>query len=315
MEPITHIAVLVFTVVVILGVGAFVVIDMFGRVDYLKDKAPWLKKALERREALGVLLVVAIFLVIGDGYELTNKEVPAVPAAPTVEIKAPRAPDISKCEIVRALAPGVEKTPPQTQTNVPERVCPPPTVVYQSAPGSPPPTQLERLTQANKNLPKGDRDRLADALFDFAKTVDEGNGLFAKANSEGTQLTHGWRDDGSIAKSLDTHRIKLREIESAGKEFYKSLERVQEKWKYFPNQRDYVWGDNPYNLGPNSVINAAQSYISYIDRWDTIQNKDQQQVLSLFGNEQEEYERFLKIFGAWISGCQKRIDEMRKSIE
>ena len=311
MEIITHIAVLVFAVIVIVGVGAFVVIDVFGRVDYLKDKAPWLEKALERRGALGVLLVAAIFLVIGDGYELINKEVPAVPAAPTIEIKGPRAPDISKCEIVRVVEAGTQKLGPQM--NAPEKVCPPPTVVYQPAPGSPPLSQLDKLILANKNLAKGDRDRLADILFDFSKTLDQASALGRKAFNEGSELNKAW-SEGTIVKSLDAHKTKLRNIDSEAKDFYKTLQQAHERGKYFQDQTSYVFGDNPYNLGPGALENAAESYVVFIERWATIQNKDQP-IMLLFAGQQEEYSRYANTFNIWWQGCQTRLDQMRKSLQ
>ena len=92
MKVIVHIVILSLAAVVIFGGVAFVVIDMFTRVDYLKDKFSWLEKVLEWRGSVAALVLVAIFLLIGDGYELTIKEVPEVPAAPTVIVKAPLAP-------------------------------------------------------------------------------------------------------------------------------------------------------------------------------------------------------------------------------
>jgi hypothetical protein len=314
MELITHIAVLVFTVVVILGVGAFVVIDMFGRVDYLKDKAPWLKKALERREALGVLLVVAIFLVIGDGYELTNKEVPAVPAAPTVEIKGPRAPDISKCEIVRVAAPGAEKTQsqPAPQTNLPEKVCPPPTVVYQSAPGTAP-SQLDRLIAANKNLPKGDRERLAEAFFEYSKFLDQGQNLFYQFQAENGEIQHA-RQGGSISKNWETHLKKLQELKALAWSYAKALPQLEDKWKYYPEQTYYVFGQND-NLGPYKLINAAGDFAIFLERWSKIQNKDQQEIVILIAEQGNSFNTLIQDFIHWQQGSLARLEEMKRSIQ
>ena len=94
MALIVHLVVLAFVTLVVLGAVIFVVIDMFGRVDYLKHQTPWLERILERRSAVGVLLLVAIFLILGDSYELVKKELPEVPSPPKVEIKAPPAPKI-----------------------------------------------------------------------------------------------------------------------------------------------------------------------------------------------------------------------------
>jgi hypothetical protein len=92
MKLIVHIVILSLAAVVVMGGIVFVVIDMFTRVDYLKDKFSWLGKVLEWRGSVAALVLVAVFLLLGDGYELTIKEVPEVPAAPTVIVKAPLAP-------------------------------------------------------------------------------------------------------------------------------------------------------------------------------------------------------------------------------
>jgi hypothetical protein len=80
-----HVVIIGLVAVLIVCVIVFVVIDMFGRVDYLKDKAPWIAAALERRSAVGALLLVAIFLLVSNGYELVQKEVPEI-APPSVTI-------------------------------------------------------------------------------------------------------------------------------------------------------------------------------------------------------------------------------------
>jgi hypothetical protein len=315
-DIITHIAVLVFTVIVILGVGAFVVIDVFGRVDYLKDKAPWLEKALERRGALGVLLVAAIFLVIGDGYELINKEVPAVPAAPTVEIKGPRAHDISKCEIVRVVEPGTGKPElqPGPQMNLPEKVCPPPTVVYQPGPGSPPPTQLEKLTQANKNLPPIERNQVAGAFIDYAKFLEQGSALYYKANAEGGQIQQD-RLNGSIAKDFEAHIRTLHEMKASAETYANAFRQVRDKWKYYPDEAEYIFGDNPDNLGPYMLMNGVDAYANYLENWAKISNKNDQSVLILLANQQNNFNDSLDRFIKWVHVCQQRFEAIKKSIQ
>jgi hypothetical protein len=93
-EFVIHILFLVFATIVVVGAAVFVVVDMFGRVDYLKDRAPWLEKVLERKGAVGLLLIVAIFLLVGNGLELVQKEVPEVAAVPPIIVKAPLPPQI-----------------------------------------------------------------------------------------------------------------------------------------------------------------------------------------------------------------------------
>jgi hypothetical protein len=96
MGSLVHVLIGGFAVIVVLCAIAFLVVDMFGRVDYIATKAPWLGRLLERRAGFNALLLVAIFLLIGDVYELVLKEVPEVPAPPTVVIKAPQPPIFPK---------------------------------------------------------------------------------------------------------------------------------------------------------------------------------------------------------------------------
>ena len=89
MELTAHLLALVFATFVVLSVVIFVVIDMFGRIDYIKSKAPFLEEVLKRRAALNVLLLVTIFLLVGDGYELLTKEIPEVPNPPALKLVPP----------------------------------------------------------------------------------------------------------------------------------------------------------------------------------------------------------------------------------
>jgi hypothetical protein len=95
MELTVHLLVFGFATIVVLCVVAFVVIDMFGRVDYIKSKAPFLEELLKKRAALAVLLLVTIFLLVGDGYELLTKEIPEVPNLPVLKFVTPMPPAIT----------------------------------------------------------------------------------------------------------------------------------------------------------------------------------------------------------------------------
>jgi hypothetical protein len=96
MGLISHILILAFATLVVLAGIIFLATDMFGRLDYLKENLPWLNRILERKTAIAVLLLVAIFLLVGDAFELVTKEVPDVPSPPTVQVKAPLAPVIQE---------------------------------------------------------------------------------------------------------------------------------------------------------------------------------------------------------------------------
>jgi hypothetical protein len=95
MELVAHVVILMLGILVVVLALLFVVVDMFGRVDYLKTNFPSLNKMLERKGAIGALLLVACFLLIAFAYELLTKEVPEIPAPPQVTFKPPVPPAIT----------------------------------------------------------------------------------------------------------------------------------------------------------------------------------------------------------------------------
>lgn len=186
----------------------------------------------------------------------------------------------------------------------------PPAQVNQAAP----PTWLERVTQINKNLAKGDRDRLSDAFFDYSKFLDQGSDLYYSANSEGGQIQQG-RENGSIAKDFDVHIKKLRDADVSAKAYSKAFTQIRDKWKYYPDQTGYIFGDNPDNLGPNTLINGVSAFANYLDNWAKISNKDEQSILILLAYQQNEFSDSLNRFMRWIQGCEQRLEQMKKSIQ
>jgi hypothetical protein len=99
MPFIVHVVIFIFGGLVVVAATLFLVVDMFGRVDYLKDKIPGLDRILARRSALVLMLVVTTFLLVGDGLELVEKELPDVsppvwkfpppPVPPPIRINPP----------------------------------------------------------------------------------------------------------------------------------------------------------------------------------------------------------------------------------
>jgi hypothetical protein len=101
MELTAHLLVLGFATIIVLCVVVFLVIDMFGRVDYIKSKAPFLEEVLKKRAALAALLLVTLFLLVGDGYELLTKEIPEVPNPPVLRLVPPAPPAITIAELAQ----------------------------------------------------------------------------------------------------------------------------------------------------------------------------------------------------------------------
>lgn len=93
MERLVHIGVVLFGGVLVFTALVYVVIDMFGRVDYLKEHIPWLARFLERKDTMGALVLVAVLLFIGNLYEIMNHEIPEI-SGPTIRIVPPVPPAV-----------------------------------------------------------------------------------------------------------------------------------------------------------------------------------------------------------------------------
>jgi hypothetical protein len=74
------------------------------------------------------------------------------------------------------------------------------------------------VIQNNKALPKSDRERLADAFYQFAKNLDEGTTLMYKGFNEGAAIGG---EQSNLTKSLPSHIAKLRELVASAREYGK----------------------------------------------------------------------------------------------
>jgi hypothetical protein len=176
-------------------------------------------------------------------------------------------------------------------------------------------TPAERLIQINKNLSKGDRDRLADVLYDFSKTLDQMTDLGYKANLELAQVNNGVRS-GSIVNDYEEHKKKLLGIATPAKELARSfLMSREQKWRYYEYQMQYVFGDNPDNEGPNAIINATEGYANALDQWSSIQDRASEGALTLLSTAQTQSDAFLRTFFTWRQGCETRLTQMKQSIQ
>jgi hypothetical protein len=97
-DEIVDVAIWAAIAILVLFALIFLVIDMFGRVEWLLAKAPKLERLLERRTAFGVLLLVAIGLEIAIGTELYTKEIPPLPPPLQVVLNAPPPPIVKFIE-------------------------------------------------------------------------------------------------------------------------------------------------------------------------------------------------------------------------
>ena len=188
-----------------------------------------------------------------------------------------------------------------------------PTRLPQACPGAPPPTQRDRILAINAHLTEGDRNRFSNALSEFDESLNQGDSIFYKISDEGNRLVQD-RQSGAITKNVQSHLKTLTALAADGWRYQKAFPVTRNKWDMFREQTEYIFGDNPDNLGPNSLINAADGYKNYLEWWNVIQNKEQQPIINLLTVQQNEFQNRMNGFGKWRSECRNRITEMRKSI-
>lgn len=174
-----------------------------------------------------------------------------------------------------------------------------------------PQTQLDRVLLLNRNLAKPDRDRLAEALYEFSQSLEHGLSLMYRLNSECNLNA----ENTNIAKDYQSRITKLREISPLTAQYAKDFLALRTKYEYYREQTEYVFGDNPDNLGPNSLTNGAEGFANYLERWSAIPNKDNKDVLSLLSEGKNDCNTRIMAFSNWYQGCKARLEQMKASIQ
>jgi hypothetical protein len=174
--------------------------------------------------------------------------------------------------------------------------------------------QPAQSTAAN-SLTEGDRERLSNLVHEFAQVLNMIRDLGVRANSE-IGLVNSAIKDGSIVNNYETHLKNLRTISSTGTELARKFSntRAAGDWSYYSTQTNYVFGDNPDNLGPNAIINDA-SLAYTVEQWSSIKDRENKSALSLLSGAEADAERSLKVFYDWNSGCQSRLEKLKQSLD
>jgi hypothetical protein len=274
-------------------------------------RSPWLLHksvhAVEGSDVPGTLVgvfgFVAMAAVVMGTFALGRVLWNARPLG-TIEVqtKTPTVPIVGKTRVVTQQGP-CKLTAEQIN----------PARLPQPCPGAPPPTLRDRVLAINTHLTEGDRNRFSDALTEFSASLSQGESLAYKLNAELGSLGQGERD-GTIAKQVQQHEQVLSNITAEGWKYQKAFPPLRTKWDMFREQSEYIFGDNPDNLGPNAIINSSEAYRNYLEWWNTIPNKDQRPALNLLSVEHNEAQGYLDNFFKWQRGCVARLDEMRGSI-
>lgn len=266
---------------------------------------------------LGCFLLLAIAAAVA--YRVVN---PWVFEPPNITVKSPPAPTITQ-----APSPAPTQAPPArnaSRSTQPASTGPavaaqpagqqPVQPNQQGSPSAAPQTQLDRLILEDRNLTPGDRDRLSNALFEYAQFLEQGRALGYKVNNEFAKLNQD-RQNGMLSKDVDEHIKILHDMDAPAWAYYKAMTQIQEKWKYYQDQADYIFGDNPYNLGPNALINVIEGMVNYLSNWSKISNKDQGEILNLEAAQQNDFNDSLSRYFRWITECLQRLDQIKQSIQ
>jgi hypothetical protein len=240
--------------------------------------------------------------------------------SPTVVLRLPAMipPTIHSQIISSPIVKGDHKaSKPSPQNDISQAIAPsinhpsqPPPQVSQSAPI----TFLDRVVQENRGLTPHDRDQLSKELYDCDQFIKQSQAVGYKLNTEFGKLSND-RQSGALAKDVDDHIKFLHDLDASAWDQYHGLQRFQEKWQYFQDQTEYVFGDNPFNKGEGLLLNAEQGMAGTLSKWSKISNRDQRDMLDLEAQEQVNYEQNLHDFFNWINETLERIKQMRQSLD
>jgi len=171
-------------------------------------------------------------------------------------------------------------------------------------------------TETRNDMTAGDRDRLSSLLYDFAMILGDMEHLGQSANLQIEQIgaeTH----NGTIVNDYDNRITALRQISSDAKVAAHTflLKREDQKWRFYDKQMSQVVGDNPDNLGPNSIINGTDELASSLEQWSRLQDRQRPSALSLLEAPQNEANSYMRTFFIWASGCDARLNELKNSLQ
>jgi hypothetical protein len=208
--------------------------------------------------------------------------------------------------------PARSAIPPNT--SAPVVVTQAPVQSSQAAQPQAPATFLDRVVQENRGLTPDDRNRLSTELYECDQFIKQSQTVGYKLNSEFGKLTND-RQSGALAKNVEDHIKFLRDLDTPAWDQYHGLQKFQDKWQYFPDQTEYVFGDNPFNAGVGLLVNATEGIANMLTSWSKISNRDQQDILNLEAQQQTDFEANLRHFFDWANVSLQRIKQMRQSLD
>jgi hypothetical protein len=177
-----------------------------------------------------------------------------------------------------------------------------------------PTTFLDRVVQENRGLTPDDRNRLSTEFYECDQFIRQSQAVGYKLNEEFGKLSND-RQSGALAKNVDDHIKFLRDLDTSAWDQFHGLQHFQAKWQYFPDQTEYVFGDNPFNAGEALLINAAEGMANALTSWSKISNRDQKEILNIEAQQQVDFEKNLRQFFDWANVSLQRVRQTRQSLD
>jgi len=111
----------------------------------------------------------------------------------------------------------------------------------------------------------------------------------------------------------------LKNLEAFGQEAHDLENKFLEKresgeWQYYSRQMNYVVGDNPDNLGLNSISNAVSPLTFSLTRWSSLDESGRAAAIGLLNSPISEAQTKLQIFFKWENECHVRITTIRQRL-
>ena len=167
--------------------------------------------------------------------------------------------------------------------------------------------KLSVLRGVVPQLSPSDKERLANAFFEFSGAIDDQAHLWQAISKEGAEI----RDDAGSGKIPDTyqqHIDRLQALATSAQEKRQLLQGVLDKWKFYSPEEDYVFGG--YN--PDAIGNAAAEWLKAFQLWEKIANR-QDVILTrdFLWYPQIRADDFISIAARWQNAASQRLDKIK----
>jgi len=176
----------------------------------------------------------------------------------------------------------------------------------QKQPASAPPTTTN---EASRNEPpaEGDRERLAEAFYEWSQILEGGNTAWGKANHLKVD------EKGPFLQDLAKRKGKIPDIKMAAQQFAKHLIDSRNKWRYYEKEENQVFGDNVDN-DANILPGALSEYDNQLDTVLASKETDNERLKTIMWPEDLRYDEAIKNFAQWLQGCGRRLQTAREAI-